>query len=298
MTCSVGFRNHNIMHSKMMFRSLLIFLTTLCALMPVSMTSAQVPTTEQALERTWLDADGKPLPFRTDEEIEEFLRSASVVSETTIGVGINRSQKVLLEKDGIRMHSIFREVDIRERNRKVGDRTFFAFADSYLFETAAYSLAKMLGLHNVPPVVLRDIERRRGTLQIWVEDALDEESAKFAPPAGWARQYSNMTLFDNLVFNIDRNQGNILVDKNYTLWMIDHTRAFQSVYKLLEPERITRVNRSVWERLIYLTDDELRSALSDYLEGPEINALVRRRQLLIEHVKALIDEYGRETVFY
>ncbi len=245
-----------------------------------------------------LDADGTALPFRTDEEIMDFLRSAPAVSETTIGVGINRSQKVLLEKDGIRIHGIFREVDIRERNRKVGKRIFFSFADSYLFEAAAYELAKMLGLYNVPPVVLRNIETRRGTLQIWVEGALDEESGGFQAPAGWAHQLSDMNFFDNLVFNIDRNMGNVLVDKDYTLWMIDHTRAFQAVYELLEPERISRVNRSVWERLVNLTEDDLREALSEYLEGPEINSLIRRRQLLIEHVEVLINKRGQKIVVY
>jgi len=34
-------------------------------------------------------------------------------------------------------------------------------------------------------------------------------------------------LFDQLIYNTDRNLGNLLIDKSWRLWMIDHTRAFK-----------------------------------------------------------------------
>ena len=37
------------------------------------------------------DVNGEPIPFSTDDEILDFLRTARVVSETPIGVGINES---------------------------------------------------------------------------------------------------------------------------------------------------------------------------------------------------------------
>jgi hypothetical protein len=107
-----------------------------------------------------------------------------------------------------------------------------------------------------------------------------------------------MYLFDNLVFNVDRNKGNLLVDNSYTLWMIDHTRAFQAVSELLEPEKIVRVNRAMWERLSKLTEEDLRRAVSDCLEGPEIHSLMVRRKLLLEHVEKLVDRRGEKLVFY
>lgn len=277
-------------------RLLLAMLGVLCGMTPVG---AQAPT-EKALERTWLDADGKPLPFRTDDELIEFMRVAPIVRETTIAAGIMHSKKVLLEKDGIRIHSIFREADIRTINKRVGDRMYLRFADSCLFEAAAYKLAKLLGLYNVPPVVIRTIKRRKGTLQIWVEDTLDIKSEDFKPPsaADWVRQFWDMYLFDNLVFNVDRNKGNLLVDNNYKLWMIDHTRAFQAVSALLEPEKIVRVNRAMWERLSSLTEEDLRGAVSDCLEGPEILSLMVRRRLLLEHVEKLVNRRGEKLVFY
>jgi hypothetical protein len=271
----------------------------LCVLAPVSVPAAQVPT-EKTLGRVWLDADKNPLPFQSDDELLNFMRSAPIISEKLIGVGVNESKKVLLEKDGIRLHCIFREVDLRKRNEQVGGRIYLDFADSYLFEGAAYELARMLGIHHVPPVVLRKIDRRHGTLQVWIEDVLDKESEGFKPPGTiiWVSQLWEMYFFDALIFNIDRNQGNMLVDEGYRLWMIDHTRAFQMVSELLEPEKINRVNRLAWERLVNLTKDDLQAALSDYLEKSEINSLWRRRQLLIDYVKALVEKRGAKVVFY
>ncbi len=130
----------------------------------------------------WLDVNGDPLPFADDPAVLDFLRTAPVVGETDIGVGVNRSQKLTLEKDGLRAHGIFRHVDVRRQNHRVGDRYYFQFADSYLFECAAYELATMLGLHGVPPAVLRTIRGRKGSLQIWVEDLLDEDGSDFKPP--------------------------------------------------------------------------------------------------------------------
>ena len=36
-----------------------------------------------------------------------------------------------------------------------------------------------------------------------------------------------MRIWDELIQNRDRNQGNILWTHDWTLWLIDHTRAFR-----------------------------------------------------------------------
>ena len=47
------------------------------------------------------------------------------------------------------------------------------------------------------------------------------------------QQLWDMYFFDNLVCNIDRNPGKILVTSDYQLWMMHHTRAFQSLTERL-----------------------------------------------------------------
>ena len=76
----------------------------LVGLLAVSLSPAQT-----ASSSVWLDADLQPLPFQSNEEIEEFLRTGEVVSRRRIGEGINSFFQLLLEKDGVQMHAIFRD---------------------------------------------------------------------------------------------------------------------------------------------------------------------------------------------
>ena len=250
-------------------------------------------------ERTFIGPDGNPLPFKTDAEIMEFMLTARVADETTIGTGINRPQKVTLEKDGVRANAIFREADRTERNAHVGGEFYRVFRDSYLFEPAAYQLALRLGITNIPPAVRRRIGGRDGSLQIWIEDLLNEEDKEtFKPPsvAAWVRQLRDMILFDNLICNVDRNSGNILVGSNHTLVMVDHTRGFQEKTAVMDPKRLNLVNRETWEKFQNLTEQEIRDAVRPYLTPQEMSALVRRHQAILEHIEALIEERGEDAV--
>ena len=99
-------------------------------------------------DNVWLDAEGAPLPFQSDAEISHFLRTARVVSKRDIDVGINRAEKLLLEKDGTRAHAIFRVVDIEEKHFQLGPRLYLRFRDSYRNERAAHELARWIPGHS------------------------------------------------------------------------------------------------------------------------------------------------------
>ncbi len=250
-------------------------------------------------QHVWLDVHGQPLPFDTAGELMEFMRTAEVVNERPIGIGINQSVKVTLEQDGVQSHAIFREVDVRRSITSINDVQYRFFADSYLFECAAYELATMIDMTRVPPAVLRTIGERSGSLQIWVEDTLDEESDAFQPPTplAWVTQLWDMYFFDNLLYNIDRNPGNKLVTSDYRLWLIDHTRAFQFKFEILD-DSMVRVPRRSWERLVSLTEDDLKHALENYLTPIELGGILKRRDALVVHVERLIAERGEDAVFY
>ncbi len=261
-------------------------------------------STSLAHKHVWLDPDGKPLPFKTDEEIMEFLRTAEVKRMKTTSQGITHPSKVLLEKDGIRMNAAFRTVNEQRDVAKLsGGRVEMFFRDNYIFECAAYALAHLLGLNNVPPVVERRISGTRGSLQIWVEQAMTETDRlkKKIPPQDvvrWNRQIQMMRIFDHLVFNTDRNQGNILIDPNWKLWMIDHTRAFRRHEDLENPENILQCERKLFERLQALDPAEARQRLSKYLYGVEIEALLKRRDRIVQVVRQRIAEKGEERVLF
>jgi hypothetical protein len=248
----------------------------------------------------WLDARGEPLPFQTDDEILEFLRTARVLSREEIETGITRPHRLLLEKDGTRAHAIFRHVNVERRTAQIGPRFYQRFRDSHAHECAAYALARWLGLDNVPPVVARGLGGKDGSVQIWIENARDRTSEEFGPPSAvaWVAQIWDMELFDNLILNVDRNAGNTLVGEHYRLWLVDHTRAFQPLPELLDPARVSKVNRRVWDRLVATTEEDLTGALGDFLNRGQLRALAKRRELLVDHVERLLAERGEEVVLY
>jgi len=257
---------------------------------------------------SWLGPDGEQLSFRSNEEIEEFLRTAEIVSRERVGAGLNNPYKVLLEKDGIQMYAVFRDVRVERSQMPLSDgKVSRFFRDDAIFECAAYELAKLLGLDTVPPAVGRKIRGQQGTLQAWVENVTTQKALRETtdiPPSGginrwrWIMQRQNIYIFDNLIYNEDRNLGNILIEPNWKLWMIDHTRAFRRWKELMNPEQVQFAERSLWEKLQALDETEVRAKLKNFLKPAEMNGLIARKGLLVDHIQKLIDDRGEKDVLF
>jgi hypothetical protein len=263
---------------------------------------AQEPAATPA--HVWLGPDGQPLPFKSDEELLEFLRTAKVMSVKGIGKGITAPEKVVLEKNGVRANAHFNFVseDKPVAVLRTGE-TVMNFRDSHTFQSAAYELAQMLGLDNVPPVVPRRVGGRSGSLSIWIENSFTERerlSKKTAPPDSerFNRQVAIMRLFDALIFNTDRTQENILIGSDWKLWMIDHTRAFRREDTIPEQSRIVQCERNLWKKLQSLDAAQVRARLKDYLRGPEIDGVLKRHAKLVAHIQSLIQQRGEDGVLF
>ncbi len=250
----------------------------------------------------WIGPEGAPLPFRGDAEVEEFLATAEVVSRKRIQDGINKIDKLLLEQAGVRAHGAFRDVSVKKTNVTMADGTFSPrFRDDCIFEVAAYRLSRMLGVDNVPPAVKRRIGRRRGTLQLWIENAFTQktrlrEQRSVPQTADWRRQMQTMYLFDRLIANGDRNQGNILVDGTWKLWMIDHTRAFRLDETPATINVLVECDREVWKRLQLLDPEEVLERLEGVLTRKDVEMLFSRRDALVAHFRARIERLGEDAV--
>ena len=252
----------------------------------------------------WTDPDGKPLPFRSEEELLEFLRTADVKSEKVLSGGVTFPTRLLLEKNGIRADAVFRDVDEQRATPTFGGgRSELHFRDSYVFEPAAYELSRLLGLDNVPPATLRKLRGENGSVQIWVADAMTERSRvkdNVQPPdeQQWNKQLQVMNVFDALVFNTDRNRGNILITPDWKLWMIDHTRAFRRNAVLRDGAVLNQCERGMYRRLKGLEEAVVRERLKPYLSVFETDALLKRRRLILGRLDKLIAERGEEKVLY
>lgn len=260
-------------------------------------------TQKPVTPHVWWDPDGQPLPFRTDEEVMAFMRAAKVLSMKDISTGVTRPKKALMEKDSLRMHAIFRDVSVQKDKIELGGKIQLDFRDDAIFECAAYALSRMLGLDTVPPVVERQVKGKNGSLQIWLEQTItegDRQKRRIAPldRQNWERQMQVITVFDNLIYNEDRNKGNILIDQQWKLWMIDHTRAFRLYSELLDPKYITQCDRHLWAKLQTLDEAAVKRQLGPYLRAGEIDALLKRRLKLIDHIQKLIKERGEQAVLF
>jgi hypothetical protein len=256
----------------------------------------------------FLDADGHPLPFQTDEEIEHYLSTSSVVSVTKIPVGISRPTKVLLAGDAIRLHAVFKDIDderrnVRDPSVKGRGGLYLIWRDSYIYDVAAYKVDRLLGLDRIAPIVIRKLKGDKGSLQIWVEGTITENNRRqkgYQPPeiARFNQQRETLRVFDNLVANRDANLGNTLIDGNWRLWFIDCSRCFGTSDELLYPEAITHCDRQMWNGLKSLDRSTADDVLSPYLSRGELNALFKRRDKIVDKLQAAIDEWGEELILF
>ncbi|MEM1246729.1 MAG: hypothetical protein AAGK22_10165 [Acidobacteriota bacterium] len=253
----------------------------------------------------WLDVDEAQIPFDEEAQILDFLTTAEIVGSKTLSQGINKSLKLTLQKDGVTAHAVFRTVSVEHKqgaSRSHPSRN--TFRDSYIFEKAAYELSQLLELNRVPPTVLRTIDGQEGTVQLWIEGAKTDAALIQSPGpesgnAGLRHlQKQVMLVFDNLVYNFDRHQNNMLFDRDQRLWFIDHTRSFRGRPELPKRQKIAVIDADLLEKLRSVDEKEIRKTLSPYLNRIETDAVVKRKRLLVRRFEQLLAERGEQGVLY
>ncbi len=112
----------------------------------------------------------------------------------------------------------------------------------------------------------------------------------------WRRQQATMRVFDALVHNSDRNTGNSLIDEDWNLWLIDHSRTFQIPRGGVDFKGLSQIPEFLYDAIAALEEDVVRERLREYLEGAQLRALWERREQLLAHFDRLIEERGRGAV--
>ncbi|TWI10652.1 phosphatidylinositol 3-/4-kinase [Lysobacter ruishenii] len=223
----------------------------------------------------------------SDAQLEEFLLNAPVIQDETLDLGVTKPRRLTLERGGTRLRAVFKHFDSDPAIRPSGrwERRFDR-ADRYQYEIAAYKLDRLLGLQMVPVSVQRRVDGVQGLVQYWVEDAHNEtdriqQKLQYDSDCSFVRQHQLINVFDVLVHNLDRNTGNILYDRDWQVWMIDHTRAFSTEQGRPPELRKVPIVVSPQMRAALETVTEARLApLAPYLHIRQIRALVSRAQAL------------------
>jgi len=279
-------------------RSILVLLTLIgLAVLGLAVTGfAAGPVLAQETIGPWQGAEER-LPFQNAEEVLAFLVHAEVVDQKELNSGSTRPFKLTLERNGVRAHAIFRTVDA-----EVG-RDFRKVRDHYRHEVAAWEVSRLLGLHYVPPAALREVNGNEGSIQLWVEHARSETeriqaNISHGDRAAVELLKQQMRIFDALVYNFDRNTGNILFDIFGRLWLVDHTRAFKAVGEMPEDLNIDTCERGLWAALRDLDAKELKKVMRPYLDSFQSAAILERLEILRGHLSTRIETLGEDAVLY
>ncbi len=246
----------------------------------------------------WMAAGEQQL---TREQKEQFLSTAEVVKTRPAAKGITGVLRATLQsKDGSLMHdAAIQRIDEKKPEFKTDRGTEINFRDTYKFNVAAYKLSLLLGLDMIPPHVERVYGGTTGSFSWWVEDVLMDygemlkKKVKAPDQNLYNAQYSIVQIFDQLIYNVDRNQGNMLITKDWKLWMIDHGRAFRMQHTLENPKVLRMCERTLLARMKALDEPTLKRELGPYLTNLEIEGILKRRDKIV----AYFDKAGPAALY-
>jgi hypothetical protein len=243
-------------------------------------------------------------PRLSRAEMEEFLTNAKIVERKNLSMGITNSQRATLDDGRLKHDAHIQTVDIRKASFQTLSGTELNFRDSYKFNMAAYELDKLLELNMVPVSVERKVAGNMAAVTWWVDDFLmmeqDRYKKKMEPPdlKTWNPQMYVCRVFDQLIYNTDRNLGNLVITKDWKIWMIDHTRAFRIRKDLHTPRNLVQCDRKLLGKMRELSAEALNQRLGRYLTSAEIDAILSRRDKIVKFFDDKIVEKGEAAVLF
>jgi hypothetical protein len=168
----------------------------------------------------------------------------------------------------------------------------------------------------VPPTVERRFQGKRGSCQFYVENTptFREVQAEKKKKPSYKIYPFNLALykqraFDNLLANSDRHLNQFLITDDWRMILIDHSRSFpttkKSTKKLIYDEKhregprlMSQLPRTLVAKLREMNQEVIRAVVGEYLTDKEIEAVLARRDLIIQWIDKRIKEKGEDEVLY
>lgn len=240
---------------------------------------------------------------------EEFLKTAEIVGQDqpfSSREAVTEPWVLTLEKDGITKKALWKNPEGRMKG----------YMENWRWEIAAYRLDKHLGLNMVPPTVERRYQGNRGSCQLWIEAWIslkDKYDQNIDLPSYkvfyWNRALYLQRAFDNLIANEDRHQNQFLITEDWRMILIDHSRSFRTSKKFTKrliydekykegPRLMKELPRDFVEKLKSLNAEVIKETVGEYLTDEEIEAVLTRRDLILEWVDKRIKKLGEDKVLY
>jgi hypothetical protein len=258
----------------------------------------------KALGAVFAGAAAPDFSAYSDAEKEKFLLTSRIVSVAEIGHGVTKPVKAELELNGISHAAKLQVVDKELSDFFAADGTRVPMKDSWHYNVAAYKLDRLLHLKMVTVEVARPYKAKPASFSWWVDDVMFEEVERIrrdiAPPdkEAFDRQRANSRVFDELIINIDRNLSNLLITNNWSLALIDHSRAFTAYQGIRNKENLKRCGRGLFDAMKTLTPASVAQAVGPHLSARERAALLARRDRIVEFFQHLATEKGEQNVLF
>jgi hypothetical protein len=265
--------------SRAMMRLLTAALLILASGLSIGQVAANQATDTSANPRMWVGRHA---------EFEDCLKNAVVERSEQVPIGVTKPTKLIFKAGGICSAALFSS---QFASRESG------YLESHDHRIAAYEVDKLLGLDMVPPTVSRSATGRRGSAQLWIDGVVVYNTLKGSSPDqdSWTRQVRRWRVFDNLIAEIDRNAGNILVlrDPAWSLVLVDHSRAFTNTTRMVF--EMERIDRPFLEKLKALDRTTLDARVGKLvLDGSR--SILRRRDAIVAHFEKLAKAKGESAV--
>lgn len=232
----------------------------------------------------------------TWQQKEEFLLKAKITKVKEARKGVTGTSRVTLSA-GAQTHDASVQTLDDYKQQFLNE---IGFKDTYKFNIAGWKLAQLLGIDDmVPPSVKRNFQGHAASFTWWEDNIMMDEaerrSKNLQPPDqdAWNKGNNVMQVFDQLIYNMDRNQTNMLIDDKWHLWLIDHSRAFRVHKSLKDPSVLKFVDRTMLAKMKLLDEPMLVKAFGQNTTKDEIRGLLARRDLILK----LFEEKGESALY-
>lgn len=220
-------------------------------------------------------------------EFEAFIRDAPIERIEEVPIGVTHPKRAYFKPGGLVASVAWK---ILPPGRPSG------YWESYKSEIAAYELDKLLDMGMVPVSVEKKWNHETAAAILWLSPIHSWKEMEPKPkPAKWVRQVSRMKMFDNFICNKDRNAGNLLVDDDWNLYLIDHSRAFITDKDMAV--KMQSVDQEFWQRIQALDEEKLTGALGKWVDKAGIRAMLARRERMKTEIDKLVAANGEANVY-
>jgi len=220
-------------------------------------------------------------------EFEEYIRTAEIDHFDDIALGVTHPKRAYFKPGGLVASVAWK---VLPPGRPSG------YWESYKSEIAAYELDKLLGMGMVPVAVEKRSKGLTAAAILWLTPIHSWKEMEPKPkPGKWVRQVARMKMFDNFICNKDRNAGNLMVDDDWNLFLIDHSRAFITDKDLAV--KMEHIDPELWNRMLALDEPALTAAIGKWVEGGVVRSILARREKMKIAIDKLVAANGEAAVF-